>query len=75
MRFYGTKGSKWRENMNTVLLDEGVWGDMKYTFNGNTYIIPAKYLHSRETTNKCINACKQNNTEAMMAMGIHIVGG
>ena len=42
-RFYGQKGSSWRENMNTVMLNDGIWEDMKYTLNGNTYIIPAKY--------------------------------
>jgi hypothetical protein len=74
-RFYGQKGNSWRENMNTIMLNDGVWGDLKYTFNGNTYVIPAKHLASKGRTDICINACKTNNTELINKMGIKVVGG
>lgn len=74
-RNYGQKGNKWRENMNTIMLNDGVWGDMKYTFNGHVYIIPSKHLTTKGRTDICITACKQNNREIIEKMGIREVGG
>lgn len=74
-RFYGQKGNSWREDMTTIMLNDGVWGDLKYTLNGHTYIIPAKHLANKGRTDICLTACKTNNSELMDKMGIKVVGG
>ena len=72
---FGTKGNNWRKNMNTVMDNGGVWGDLKYTFNGKVYVIPVKLLKNSKNTYAAIRACKANDKTTIDSMGIHVVGG